>query len=206
MLKAELHVHSSLSDGRDSVRRIVEVAVDRDFDVLSITDHDTIEGSQEAADVVEEEHYPITILPGVEITTANGHLLAYGISTDIDAGMSMEESCAAVRKMGGLCFLAHPFDFIRGGSIRISSFRVVDGVEVYNSKNPFNFLAARYAAKYGKPGIAGSDAHFAEHIGAAVTYLASPTPSSLLEARFEGRRMPIRERLAFLLFRLSRRP
>ena len=205
MLKAELHVHSSLSDGRDSVKKIVEEAVARKLDVLSITDHDTIEGSLEAMEIVEAEHLPLKIIPGVEITTSSGHLLAYGIVEDVDAGMSMEDSCAVVKKLGGVCFLAHPFDIFRSGSVRLKDFRVVDGVEVYNSKNLFNFLAKKFAAKFNKPGIAGSDAHAASDVGRAVTILKSAELHALFNASYEGKLIPFSSRLAFLLFRLSRR-
>lgn len=207
MLRAELHVHSSLSDGRDSVRKILEAAVEKKLSVIAITDHDTVQGSLEAADVVKEEHLPLRVLPGCEVTTETGHLLVYGIEKDIEPKMSMEESCRIARELGGVCFLAHPFDFIRGGSVRFKDFQVVDGVEVFNAKNYFNFLASRYARKFSKPEIAGSDAHSARAVGLAINYL--PDEFNLLEslfhASYDGKRVSIRERLTFLLFRLSQR-
>lgn len=207
VLKAELHSHSSISDGKDSVRSLVESAVAKNLNVLSVTDHDTVQGSLEAVDIVREEHLPLIIIPGIEITTSSGHVLAYGVTEDIEAGMSMVETCKAVRLLGGMCFLAHPFDFIRGGSVRLADFKVVDGIEVYNSKSYFNFLALRFAKKLSKPGIAGSDAHLADSVGTAVTLLSEKMDllESLFHAEYNGRRASIKDRFAFLLFRLNRR-
>jgi hypothetical protein len=199
-LRAELHAHSNLSDGMDSVRRMLEAAVEKNLDVISITDHDTVNGSLEAVEIVEEEHLPIKVLVGVEITTSSGHLLAYGIERDVDPKMSMRESCDTVRKLGGICFLAHPFDFIRGGSIRIGDFRAVDGVEVFNAKSYVNFLAKKFALKYSKPGIAGSDAHSARSVGTAVSFLNPDGEllKSLFKASFEAKKVPLGERIRFL--------
>lgn len=203
MLKAELHVHSSHSDGRDSVRKILEEAVAKKIDVISITDHDTLQGSLEAEEIVEEEHFPVVVIRGVEISTSSGHLLAYGIKRDVEPKMSMRKSCMAVKNQGGICVLAHPFDFLRHGSIRTRDFKLVDAVEVFNAKSPFNFLARMYAQKYSKPGIAGSDAHTASAIGLGMTLMKNANLKSILEASYNGRKISVRERFAFLRFRLS---
>ncbi|MBO8178889.1 MAG: PHP domain-containing protein [Archaeoglobus sp.] len=207
MLKAELHVHSSISDGKDGVRKILNAAMEKKIDVISITDHDTVQGSLEALDIVEEEKLPIKILPGCEITSSSGHILAFGIIKDVEPKMSAEETCRVVRELGGVCFLAHPFDFIRGGSVRLKDFRIVDGVETFNAKSYFNFMAKRYAKKFSKPEIAGSDAHSARAVGLAVNYLPDNINliESIFHARYDGKRVSIRERLAFLLFQLSQR-
>lgn len=205
MLRAELHVHSSMSDGRDSVRKILSIAVERGIEVISITDHDTVEGSLEAAELVEEENLPIKVLPGVEVSASTGHILAFGILKDVEAGMSVEETCRKVRELGGVTFLAHPFDFLRGGSVRLKDFILSDGVESFNAKSCFNFLAKRYASKFSKPEIAGSDAHSAKSVGLAINYIPDLNVESLFRASFNGRKISLRERLAFLLFRLSQR-
>ncbi len=207
MLRAELHVHSSLSDGRDSVRKILEAALEKGINVISITDHDTVQGSLEAIDIVSEEQLPLKVLPGCEVTASTGHVLVYGVVKDIEPKMSVEETCIAAREHGGVCFLAHPFDFIRKGSVRLKDFHSVDGIETFNAKSCFNFLARRYAKKLSKPEIAGSDAHSARAVGVAVNYLPEEADllRSLFHARYDGRRVSIRERLAFLLFRLNRR-
>ncbi len=206
MLKAELHVHSNFSDGRDSVGDLIKAAIEKEIDVLSITDHDTIEGSLSAMEFVSAEKLPIIIIPGIEISTNSGHLLAYGVSRNIEKGMKMRETCEVVRKLGGISVLAHPFDFLRKGTLRMEDFKFVDCVEIFNAKSYFNFLAKRYAIKYGKKGIGGSDAHTARQVGIVINYLESPEKESILNAIYDGRRQTVKERLSFLLSRINPKP
>lgn len=202
-LKAELHVHSNFSDGRDSVEKILRTAVERKLDVIAITDHDTLQGSLSALEFVSEEKLPIFVIPSVEISTKSGHLLAYGLWREIEKGLGMRESCEAVRKQSGISVLAHPFDFLRRGTLKRGDFYFVDCVEVFNAKSYFNFLAKRYAEKYGKSGIGGSDAHRASEVGIVVNYIKTPEKEAILDAVYDGRRQKLRERLSFLLSRIS---
>ncbi|MBO6793093.1 MAG: PHP domain-containing protein [Balneolaceae bacterium] len=77
--KADLHIHTTCSDGRLQPCEAVEVAKERNLSALSITDHDTIEGYLRAKDHADK--LDIELIPGVEITSAfNGneaHILAY---------------------------------------------------------------------------------------------------------------------------------
>ncbi len=69
MLKYEPHVHSRHSDGKHSVRKILSEAVRKKIDIISITDHDTLNGSFEAIKIVNEEHLHIKVTPGIEVST-----------------------------------------------------------------------------------------------------------------------------------------
>lgn len=205
MLKAELHVHSRYSDGLDRVEKILKEAIDRRIDVISITDHDTINGSLSAIEFVEAEKIKLVVIPGVEISTNSGHLLAYGIFQDVDSKLPMEKTCAIVREMGGITVLAHPFDFIRNGTIKISDFRSADCIEIFNAKSYFNFLAKKYAKKFNKHGIGGSDAHSAKQLGIVLNYLESAEKSAILNALFDGKKQKFTERVSFLLSRIGQK-
>ena len=78
-MRIDLHAHSDRSDGTDSPAELVRHAHDRGIDVLAITDHDTTEGWQEAADVAER--CGVALVRGIEISARHGgdsvHLLAY---------------------------------------------------------------------------------------------------------------------------------
>ncbi len=190
-LKADLHIHSNHSDGRSSVKEILKVAVERRIDVVSITDHDTVGGSLEALEIVREEHLPVIVVPGVEISTAQGHLLAYGITDEIDPGMEMDETARIVRDLGGLTSLAHPFQFYRHGALRLRCFEVVDCVEIFNAKSPrlFNYLSEIFRKKYGKGKTAGSDAHKADFVGYGIITVRIEEVSieGILKALRDGR-------------------
>ncbi len=196
MLRAELHVHSSFSDGKDDVRRIVDRAVQLNIDLLSVTDHDTVAGSLEAIDYVRDENLGISVIPGVEVTTSDGHLLVFGIEREIDRKMSLKETAEIVKKLGGICVIPHPFQFERKGVLRTELFRYADGVEVFNAKyivGIFNWIARRYAIRYGKPFTAGSDAHSVDELGYGITLLDGDLYSSLERRKtgVDGRRLPL---------------
>ncbi len=191
LLKADLHVHSNHSDGRSSVREILRVAVEKKMDIISITDHDTVNGSLEALEIARDENLPIVVLPGIEISTAQGHLLAYGVMRDVDAGMDMEETVRIVRELGGISSLAHPFQFYRHGCVRLSCFKVVDCIEVFNAKSPriFNHISELLCRRFGRGRTGGSDAHKAEFVGYGMTLVEIEDPSleGILKALKSGR-------------------
>jgi len=81
---ADLHTHTHCSDGRLSPTRLVEAASERGIRVLSVTDHDTVAGLEEADRAAKANG--ITLVPGVELSVAvDGneiHLLAYGFDPE----------------------------------------------------------------------------------------------------------------------------
>jgi 3',5'-nucleoside bisphosphate phosphatase len=78
-MRIDLHTHSDRSDGTDSPADLVRLARDARIDVLGLTDHDTTEGWQEAADVAER--LGVTLVRGIEVSCrfagSGVHLLAY---------------------------------------------------------------------------------------------------------------------------------
>ena len=81
MLKADLHIHSIASDGRHSPSEVLEMAHEAGLGLVSITDHDTVGGLEEASQAASR--LGIQFVPGCEVSsTSTGqevHLLAYGI-------------------------------------------------------------------------------------------------------------------------------
>lgn len=79
MGKADLHIHTTASDGNSTPSQIVSLAIEKKLDVIAITDHDSIAGLQEAEEVAASEN--IEVLSGTEITASfnsrEAHLLAY---------------------------------------------------------------------------------------------------------------------------------
>jgi predicted metal-dependent phosphoesterase TrpH len=81
-VKADLHLHTTASDGRLAPKELVSLAVKVGLDVIAITDHDTIGGIAPA--LAAAKAFPsLTVIPGVEINTdvAHGevHILGYFI-------------------------------------------------------------------------------------------------------------------------------
>lgn len=76
---ADLHVHTTASDGTDSPSGVVSRSAELGLAALAIADHDTLEGVEEA---VEAGHrYGVEILPAIELGTELGgreiHILGY---------------------------------------------------------------------------------------------------------------------------------
>ncbi len=169
MLKFDFHVHSNHSrDGIDSVEKILKQAISRGLNGIAITDHDTLSGAIEAMEIVEKQNLSILVIPGIEVSTKEGHLIVLGIREAIPPKLAVDETIRIARKMKGLIVAPHPRALFRN-SLRDLNSLDIDAIE-FNPK-PFanTKFAERIAVKHSLPMIAGSDAHSAEFIGYAIT-------------------------------------
>lgn len=77
--KVNLHIHSTYSDGILKPKKILDIAMQNKLDLISITDHDTIEAYKQ----LQHKQYPLKILPGIEMSSSwkdeDVHILGYGI-------------------------------------------------------------------------------------------------------------------------------
>jgi hypothetical protein len=206
MLRCELHAHSSLSDGIDGVEVLLQEALRKGIDVISITDHDTLEGSFKALEIAEKENLPLLILPGYELSTKEGHLLIFGKENELEVlrkGIGIREAAEVFKGKNCLTALAHPYQFYRNGVPRPSRcINYVDAVEVFNARSIlsfFNRMALSLARNHGKAFIAGSDSHSRESIGFGVTIVdAEPSIDSILyeiksgNAKLNSQMLPIK--------------
>jgi len=207
VLSVELHCHSRLSyDGRDPVDALLERAAEVGLDAVAVTDHDEIAASLEAADAAPE--YGLVGIPGMEVTTAAGHVLALGVRETVPSNHTFEETLDRIHALGGTAVVPHPFHRSRSGvmaNVTRDRLATADAIEVFNSRlltGRGNRKAERFARERGLPMTAGSDAHIAEMVGRAVTTVDldgdDPTPEAILAAvrdgrtSVEGRRTPWR--------------
>ncbi|MFB6112263.1 MAG: PHP domain-containing protein [Halobacteriaceae archaeon] len=205
MLQAELHAHSDAShDGRDPVDLLLEQAAALGLDALAVTDHDTIHASLAAERLAPE--YGLIGIPGLEVTSEAGHVLALGVREEIPAGLPFSETVARIRDCGGVAVIPHPFQKSRHGvahRVTETALASADAIEVYNSRlltGRANRRAERFARSHSVPMTAGSDAHISEMIGQAPTQLDTTDRSlngiltAIREGRtsFEGKRTPWR--------------
>ncbi|WP_435063986.1 PHP domain-containing protein [Halobaculum sp. EA56] len=194
MLSVELHSHSALShDGRDPVDMLLEQAAAVGLDALAVTDHDELDASLEAADLADD--YGLVGIPGMEVTSAAGHVLAFGIEEPVPAGLSFDETLDRIHAQGGLAVIPHPFQKSRHGvapHVTEDQLAGADAIEVYNSRlltGRSNRQAEQFAVNHGVPMTAGSDAHIAEMVGQAVTEVGADERSveAVLDAIRAGR-------------------
>jgi 3',5'-nucleoside bisphosphate phosphatase len=80
-LRADLHIHTRYSDGSFGPENIVRIARERSLCCISITDHDTVRGIEEA--ITAGRGHGVEIIPGVEISAEEAgreiHILGYCI-------------------------------------------------------------------------------------------------------------------------------
>jgi predicted metal-dependent phosphoesterase TrpH len=104
---ADLHMHTIYSyDGTATVPAVLRRAHEIGLDVIAITDHDEIAGSLKALELAP--HYGVEVIPGLEVTTAEGDLLALFVTEKIPAGLSLVDTVLRVRELGGICIAPHP--------------------------------------------------------------------------------------------------
>lgn len=188
------HVHTTVSyDAVGSVREVLDAAREAGLDAIAITDHDAMGAIPEA--LVRADAFDLTVVPGVEISTAAGHLLGLGITDLPPIGASVAETVTWVRDRGGVAVVPHPFQRSRHG-IRKGDMPDADGIEIFNAwsmTGAQNVRARAYASRVDAPCVGGSDAHDPRMVGRAYTDLAiegddgPPAVADVLDAIREGR-------------------
>jgi predicted metal-dependent phosphoesterase TrpH len=197
---ADLHIHTIFSyDGTASVAAVLKQAKQTGLDVIAITDHDEIKGTLKAFELAPE--FGIEVIPGIEITTAEGDLLALFVTEKIAPGLSLIETILRVGEAGGICVAPHPM--ARGAGMKSLSApsiiraldhphasRILIGIETYNATaldRESNILAQRLWAQCpGVTQVGNSDAHTVQAIGAGATEFPGHTAAELLEALWVG--------------------
>lgn len=71
MRPVDLHTHSNCSDGTLSVRELMDYAYEKKLAAIALTDHDTVEGLDEALDYSKEKYPDMEVIPGIEFSTVN---------------------------------------------------------------------------------------------------------------------------------------
>jgi predicted metal-dependent phosphoesterase TrpH len=171
----ELHCHTEWSkDSLNTFDQVVGAARRRGIDRILVTDHNTAEGA-----LLWSGRAPDLFIPGEEIMTTQGELLAWYVKESVPRGLTPQETIRRLRDQGAVIGVAHPFDRVRKGAWQedhlLDIVDLVDTLEVFNARCVFpddNARAAQFAAAHGKPGTAGSDAHIAWEYGRAMMRVA----------------------------------
>src|SRR4051794_31579067 len=110
---ADLHIHTTAGDGLDSIERILaHVEENTRLDVIAITEHDNLRVAHEARDAWSHGRYRFDLVPGVEVTTLQGHLVCLYLEDPVESLRPIEETISAVHRQGGVCFVPHPLSWL----------------------------------------------------------------------------------------------
>jgi predicted metal-dependent phosphoesterase TrpH len=209
-LKADLHLHTLERDSfiTYDARGLIDRAARSGFQVLSITNHDTLTFSVDLQSYAQQRG--ILLIPGVEATIEGKHVLLY----NIDVPPERLRTFADLRRHRSpewLVVAPHPFlpaSFsLRGRLVEeIDLFDAIEFSHFYTRRIDFNRPAVRLAKETGLPLVGTSDSHLARQFGTTYSLIeGEPTVASILKAirkgqiRVESRPLTFRECAAIAL-------
>jgi predicted metal-dependent phosphoesterase TrpH len=183
-MKIDLHTHTLCSkDSCNQYDRIIEAVRRAGLDGIAVTDHNEFHGAQEL-----QRRAPFTVIAGEEIKTSRGEIIGLFLQEKIPPGLAPLETVERIHEQGGLAYVPHPFDEVRGSRLERDALELVaphiDFLEVFNARNAlprFNQRALDYAVHHNLLAGAGSDSHTYHEYGRA--YVDVPPFSNAAEFR-----------------------
>jgi predicted metal-dependent phosphoesterase TrpH len=202
-VKIDLHVHSNFSyDSLITPREISFYAKKHGLSGVAVTDHDRLDGALEIA-----KHAEILIIPGMEISSLNGHIIGLNVQESIPSKRDADETVDRIHEAGGIAVACHPMVWSKQSLGRHTSSKF-DAVEVVNaSAIPFRRsvkLAHELALALGIAEVGGTDAHYGPEIGCGFTIVnAELKVDDIIKAIAEKRSQPCGNAIPLIL-RLKR--
>jgi len=199
--RLDLHVHSHHSpDSTLTIQAIVETLAERGLNGFALTDHNSVSGHAELAEW--QAKFPALLLvPGVEVSTREGHLLAYGVAEVPPVGRPVADTIDWVVLHGGVPVLSHPYRLSHGVGRSVVESAPVNTIEVVNGHNSprTNRRAAAAASRRRLGATGGSDVHELSDLGRAYTVFPDGTSGvdAALAALRDGRTVAGGESLNF---------
>jgi predicted metal-dependent phosphoesterase TrpH len=180
--RADLQLHSDLGDGLSSPEAILDVAERVGLEIIALTDHDDIRGAFQLRDIAARRSSPVQVIPGVEVTTRSGHLLALWVEEEIPMFGALAATVSRIHRAGGVAIVPHPLSYLTfsvgEGALRVlaaapDALVHVDAIETRNPSYAGRVRGARavwlnenvlHVAETGS-----SDAHHAKLVGTTWT-------------------------------------
>lgn len=184
------HIHSRYSES-DSVAKISDIiarAKEIGLGGIAISDHNVIEGSLKA---VKKSSKELMIIPSMEVSSEDGHIVALGVRELIEQYMTARETVKRIHDLGGIAIAAHPYDSFRRGVGHLSWKLDFDAIEVNGHCLHGNTKAENAAKLHEKPLVGGSDAHAVGGIGAICTELPGKNPNEIMGNIKKGKCKPV---------------
>lgn len=171
-----MHSHTRGSDGTGTPEQIAKEARRAGLHALCLTDHHQNVSGECLATAEALKRVGVMPIIGVEYSTAQGHLLVYGIDVPYRCEWGVYPQMQAVidevNQIGGVCVVPHPYaGYTRTIGDHLPSIRGLAAIEGLNGRTEShrNSLATKMARQMGLPSTAGSDAHSPGALGSAWT-------------------------------------
>jgi len=188
---ADLHVHTTYSkDSLITPEDLVFYAKKRGLNAVAVTDHNYLDGAYKIAKETD-----FLVIPGMEVSSADGHIVALNVKELIPQGLSAPETVERIHKAGGVAIACHPYVYFKG-CLRENVCSTFDAIEIINARAfPFKRSvrkAEEAASRLGLSRVAGTDSHYGPQIGVAYTVIevSELTVQAIANAIVEGRCQP----------------
>jgi len=171
MIKLDLHIHSQYSeDAVGSPKDIIKSLKKKGLQGMAITDHNTLEGGLKAVKIAPKD---FIVIPGIEISTADGHMLALNIEKNIEKNLSIQETVERIHEQGGTPIVPHLLRNMSGiKKEKLNTInQKINAIEIFNacSMPKTNLKIAKIAKEFNLGGTGGSDSHDPAYAGYAYT-------------------------------------
>jgi len=139
MKLADLHIHTTCSDGWWEPGPLAEAALVAGLDAIAITDHDDIRGGQLVRDYCARRSLPLFVITGCEVTARelgrDIHVLGLGLENEIRPWQSLADTVESILRQDGVPVMPHPTSGKHGRPSfeQVLSLGMPVAVEVYNA-------------------------------------------------------------------------
>ena len=128
-INADLHVHSNYSkDSLITPKELIFYAKKSGLNAVAVTDHNQIEGSLKIAKETD-----FLVIPGMEVSSADGHIVALNLQKLIPRGLSARETVDKIHEAGGIAIAVHPYAWLKGSLGRHVEEAQFDAIETLNA-------------------------------------------------------------------------
>ncbi|MCX8175925.1 MAG: PHP domain-containing protein [Candidatus Bathyarchaeota archaeon] len=195
-IKIDTHVHTIFSgDSLVTVEGALYVSKIKGLDCICITDHDTVKVTEKfSRECLKND---VIVIPGIEVTTKEGHLVGLGVTQPVKPKLSAVETAEKIREAGGLVVIPHPENSFKH-SLKLDKdilFEVkpnaIEALTVVQTlvKPSLNKLIKTLNV----PIIAGSDSHIPHTLGSVYTIVEVKEKSveDILNAIRQGKILPV---------------
>lgn len=189
----DFHNHTVHSDGSQTIAQLARLGVEMGLDFLAVTDHNTVSHHPHLESISQEQG--ITLIPGQEVTTNQGHGNAFGDIGWIDFREPLQNWVDETNRRGGVFSINHPIDVDCSWVVPLD--RKPEAVEFWHSSWYRDLIGDGILSWYAATGnratlLGGSDFHNhggLQRPGMPVTWVLARdnTPESILDGVKAGR-------------------
>jgi hypothetical protein len=180
-------------------KELVFYAKKRGLNAVAVTDHNQIEGSLKIAKETD-----FLVIPGMEVTSEDGHIVALNLQELIPRGLSAQETVDKIHEAGGIAIAVHPYAWFKGSLGNHVQEAKFDAVETINaSAFPFGRCkreAGKMAQMLNLPCVGGTDSHYGPTIGYGYTIIdCEPNVDAIAKAIVAGKCQPFGQPVSITL-------